>query len=331
MLLHQHLNVSFPVIMAPMFLVTNEPMLIKGMEAGIMATFPSLNYRNEGELDKVLKNLNSNLTNHVGKGSYGINLIVQKSNIYYQKHLKICVDNKVPFYITSLGNPKEVIEQAHAYGAKVYCDVVNVDFAQKCVDLGADGLIAVGSGAGGHAGPNPLQVLIPALRHKFPNTPVIAAGGIANGETLLSMLVLGASGASIGTRFIACNESGVNDAYKNAIVTAKMDDIVMTSKLSGTPCTIINTDDAKAMGYEQGWLEKTLSNNPRTKKWFKTLVQLRGFKRLENSVLANNYKKLWCAGKSVELINNVDSVVNIVSQLKTEFAQAQQQTAQIKI
>jgi nitronate monooxygenase len=331
MLLHQHLNVSFPVIMAPMFLVTNEAMLTQGMEVGIMATFPSLNYREDAKLDAVLKNLNTHLAQPSNKGNYGVNLIVQKSNPYYEKHLKICVANKVPFYITSLGNPKEVIAQAHSYGAKVYCDVVNVEFAQKCVDLGCDGLIAVGSGAGGHAGNNPLQVLIPALRHKFPNTPIVAAGGIANGETLLSMLVLGASGASIGTRFIACNESGVNDAYKQAVVTAHMDDIVMTSKLSGTPCTIINTDDAKAMGYEQGMIEKWMSNNPRTKKWFKTLVQLRGFKRLEDSVTPNNYKKLWCAGKSVELIDSITPIATIVATLKTEFAQAQQQTAQIKL
>lgn len=331
MLLHQHLNVSFPIIMAPMFLVTNEAMLVQGMEAGIMATFPSLNYRDDAKLDTVLKNLNTHLTNPNNKGNYGINLIVQKSNPYYEKHLKLCVDNKVPFYITSLGNPKEVIEKAHGYGAKVYCDVVNVEFAQKCVDLGCDGLIAVGSGAGGHAGNNPLQILIPALRHKFPNTPIVAAGGIANGETLLSMLVLGASGASIGTRFIACTESSVNDAYKQAVVNAHMDDIVMTSKLSGTPCTIINTDDARRMGYDQGWLEKWMSNHPRTKKWFKTLVQLRGFKRLEDSVTPNNYKKLWCAGKSVELINSIDSVATIVTNLKQEFAKAQERVSLIKV
>src|ERR1700757_919517 len=314
------LKIDFPIIMAPMFLVSNEAMLKAGMQAGVMATFPTLNYRKEGELDALLKTLASFKTQNI-TGNYGINLIVQKSNPLYTKHLKVCVENKVPFYITSLGSPKEVIEQAHSYGAKVFCDVTNIEHAKKCYDLNCDGFIAVGQGAGGHAGPNPLQVLVPALQAAFPDKPIVAAGGIVSGAGILSLQILGAAGASIGTRFIASKESTVSDDYKNAIVKATMDDIVMTTNLSGSPATIINTESAKKLGYDQNWIEKLMTKNPRLKKWFKMFVQLRGMKKLEKSVLPNNYLQLWCAGKSVELITNIASCEEIISQIKKEYKQ----------
>lgn len=314
------LKIEFPLIMAPMFLVSNEAMMKAGIQHGIMSVFPSLNFRKEGELDELLKRLSAFHQTH-SNGSYGVNLIVQKTNPYYRKHLQICVDNKVPFFITSLGNPKEVIELAHSYGAKVFCDVTNLTHAQKCADVGCDGFIAVGQGAGGHAGPNPLQVLVPALKQKFPNIPVVAAGGITNGTGLLSVMVLGADGASVGTRFIASKESMVTKDYKNAILQSGMDDIVMTEKLSGTPCTIINTPTAQKMGYTQNWFERFMSHNPKTKKWFKMLIQARGMKKLEESVLPNNYQKLWCAGKSSELIHEELSCEEIISRFKTEYFQ----------
>lgn len=319
------LEIDFPLIMAPMFLVSNVEMIKAGMKAGAMAVFPSLNYRNEGELERVLDELNAFKEQEKVKGNYGVNLIVQQTNIYYHDHLKICLNKKVPFFITSLGAPKHVIDTAHSYGGKVFCDVTNVKHAKKCYDHNCDGFIAVGQGAGGHAGPHPLQVLVPALKEQFKDMPVIAAGGIANGKGILSMLALGADGVSVGTRFIASHEAGVNKAYKNAILHAKMDDIVMTTKLSGTPCTIIDTADAKKMGYEQTWFEKFMSNNPRTKKYFKMFVQVNGMKKLEQSVLPNNYKHLWCAGKSVEMINDIVGVEEIVERMKKEYQDARKE------
>ncbi len=316
--LTQLLSIDFPMIMAPMFLVSNENMIVAGMNNGIAAAFPTLNYRNEGELALIIDNLNVAKNKLSAKGTYGVNLIVQKTNPLYEKHLKICVEKKVPFYITSLGNPKEVIEQAHAYGAKVFCDVTNMEHAQKCFDLGCDGFIAVGQGAGGHAGPNSLQILVPALQEKFPTIAVIAAGGIANGSGILSMLALGAAGVSVGTRFIASTEAKVSNEYKNAIVNSKMTDIVLTEKISGTPCTIINTPFAKKIGYKQNWLERLLSNNSTTKKYFKMWVQLTGMKKLEQSIQTGNYRTLWCAGQSVELIDDILSCEKIIERMKNE-------------
>lgn len=327
--LTQALSIDFPMIMAPMFLVSNEVMLIEGMKGGIAAAFPTLNYRNENELERILDNLNAAKAGLTVKGTYGVNLIVQKTNPLYEKHLKVCVDKKVPFYITSLGSPKQVIEQAHAYGAKVFCDVTNLEHAQKCADLGCDGFIAVGQGAGGHAGPNPLQIIVPALQKKFPNIPVIAAGGIADGAGIVSMLVLGAAGVSVGTRFIASIEATVSQDYKNAIVSSKMTDIVLTEKISGTPCTIINTPFAKKIGYKQNWLERMLSNNSRTKKYFKMWVQISGMKKLEESVKPGNYQTLWCAGQSVELINDILPCKTIIDRMKKETDEAFRQITEI--
>jgi nitronate monooxygenase len=316
--LAESMQLSFPMIMAPMFLVSNKAMVEAAMKEGILGVFPTLNYRNEGDLESLLKHLNA-VKSTQKYGNYGVNIIVQKTNILYQKHLAICVEHKVPFYITSLGSPKEVIEKAHAYGAKVYCDVTNIKHAQKCHDLGCDGFIAVGQGAGGHAGPYPLHILVNSLRKHFPDTPIVAAGGLSSGSGILSMQVLGAEGVSIGTRFIASTEATVSNEYKNAIVDSKMEDIVLSERISGTPCTIINTPYAKKIGYKQGFFEKLLSNNARTKKYFKMLVQYRGMKKLENAIKPGNYQTLWCAGQSVELIDAIQPIQKIVQELKKEY------------
>jgi len=324
--LTEQLKIEFPMIMAPMFLVSNEEMIKAAMLNGIMGVFPSLNFRKDGELEQIIDNLNTAKKDQLG--NFGINLIVQKSNPLYQKHLKISVDKKVPFYITSLGNPSEVIKLAHEYGAKVYCDVTNIEHAKKCFDLNCDGFIAVGQGAGGHAGPYALPVLIATLRDHFPNTPVAAAGGIANGHGVLSAMAAGADGVSVGTRFIASTDASVNEAYKKAVVESDMDDIVSTTKISGTPCNIINTPYAQEIGLKQNWLEKLLSKNATTKKWFKMLIQLRGMKQLEKSILPANYKTLWCAGQSVELIHDILSCEEIIKKMKMETQEAKKELDQ---
>tara|TARA_R110002050_G_scaffold290260_1_gene443689 strand:+ start:10979 stop:11995 length:1017 start_codon:yes stop_codon:yes gene_type:complete len=313
------LDIDFPMIMAPMFLVSNQEMMKAGIDGGIAATFPTLNYRTEEELAATIQSLN---VYREGKsGTFGVNLIAQRSNPYFEKHLQVCVDNRVPFYITSLGSPKLVIEKAHAYGAKVFCDVVNLEHAQKVFDLGCDGFIAVGQGAGGHSGPNPLQILVRALKDKF-DIPVIAAGGIADGWGIASMLALGAEGVSVGTKFIATPEAGVNQEYKDAIVNAGMNDIVMSNKISGSWATVINTPYAKKIGYKQNFFERLLSNNSTTKKYFKMWVQYSGMKKLESSVKPGNYKTLWIAGKSSELVTKIEPISEVIAQFKSELNEA---------
>ena len=314
--LNKILGIEFPMIMAPMFLVSNQKMIEAGIDAGIAATFPTLNYRSESDLADAIKSLNK--YSEGKNGTFGVNLIAQRSNPFYEKHLQICADNKVPFYITSLGSPKLVIEKAHAYGAKVFCDVVNLEHAQKVFDLGCDGFIAVGQGAGGHSGPNPLQVLVRALKNKF-DLPVIAAGGVADGWGMASMLALGAVGVSVGTKFIATKEASINEEYKDAIVNSGMNDIVMSNKISGSWATVINTPYAKKIGHQQNFMERMLSNNSTTKKYFKMWVQYSGMKKLESSVKPGNYKTLWIAGKSSELVTQIEPVSKIIADFKTEL------------
>jgi len=320
--LTKQLGIQLPIIMAPMFLVSNVAMMQEAMRAGIMGVFPTLNFREMNQLATVLHDLDHFKKTNSAFGNYGVNLIVQKTNPFFEQHLEVCVASKVPFYITSLGNPQKVINQAHNYGAKVFCDVTNIAHAHKCASLGCDGFIAVGQGAGGHAGPHPLSVLIPALRREFPNIPVVAAGGIATGAGIVSALALGAQGVSIGTLFIASAEAGVNSEYKNAVIQSGMDDIVMTERLSGTPCSIIDTPFARSIGYKQGFLEKYLSRNRFTKKYFKALVHIRGLRQLEKAIQPGNYRNLWCAGKSSELVEEVRPISSIVNHLKLEMRDA---------
>lgn len=320
--LTEQTGVDFPLIMAPMHYVSNADMVKAAMDSGIIGTFPTLNYREEGALEKVLDQLNNHKQNTNPAGIYGVNIIVGKSNPYYEKHLKICTEKRVPFFITSLGNPKGVIEQAHQYGATVYSDVTNLEHAQKAKEMGADGFIAVGQGAGGHAGPFPLHVLIPALRKKFEQMPVVAAGAVSTGGGIYAMLAGGAAGVSMGSRFIASKESSVDAEYKQGVVDAKMQDIMMTDKITGTPSAVIYNDFAKKIGLRQNALERFFSNFKLTKKYFKMLIQYRGMKWMEKSAKPGTKDSLWMAGQSVELIDDILTCSNIVSRLKAETMQA---------
>lgn len=160
-----------------------------------------------------------------------------------------------------------------------------------------------------------------SLKQRF-DIPVIAAGGITDGWTMASMLALGAAGVSVGTPFIATNESPVSMEYKHAIVDAKMDDIVMSNKISGSWATIINTPYARKIGYTQNRMERYLSNHKLTKKYFKMWVQIAGMKKLSSSIQPGNYKTLWIAGKSSDSINEITKVSSIIEKYKIEFKYA---------
>lgn len=311
------LNIEFPVIMAPMFLVSNEAMIIEGIKAGITGAIPALNYRTIDELRAAIRHIKTTVD-----GPFGINLIVNKSNFLYKEQLKVCCEEKVDFFITSLGSPEETIQQAHANGILVFCDVTDLKYAKKVESLGADAVIAVCKEAGGHAGPTSYTDLIPELKAAV-SIPVISAGGIGTGQGIRQMMELGAEGVSMGSVFIATNEAPVSKEYKQACVDYSAKDIVLTTKLSGTPCTVINTPYVQQVGTSQNWLEKLLNKNKRVKKWAKALTFMRGMKSLKNAAFSSTYKTVWCAGPSIEHVQNIRSVKEVIEDLKNGYSQVE--------
>lgn len=310
------LKIDFPIIMAPMFLVSNVDMMVSAGNAGIAGCIPALNFRTLPELDRALKEIKSRTS-----GPLGVNIIVNKSNVLAQKQLHTCLDNGVDFFITSLGSPQEVIQESKKQGIKVFCDVIEKDYARKVEDLGADAIIAVNSGAGGHLGNIPASVLIPLLK-KNCSIPIISAGGVGSGAGVLSMLALGADGLSIGSPFIACTEAAITHEYKEACVQYGAQDIAVTTKLSGSRCTVINSPYLQKIGVEQNPIEKLLNQNKQLKKYAKMLTYYRGMKLLEKAAFSANYKSIWCAGSSIEFTDSIRPVSEIISQMRHEFQEA---------
>lgn len=302
------LGVQHPIIMAPMFLVSNTKMVIEGMKSGVAGCIPALNYRTLDELRTSVKELKAN---KVVGGSFGYNLIVNKSNLKYKEQLRVLCEEGVDFIITSLGSPEETIREAHKVGIKVFCDVTDLAFAKKVESLGADAIIAVNNLAGGHRGNIDPEQLIKELTENT-SLPVISAGGVGNKADMDRMLGYGAIGVSVGSPFIASEESGVSQDYKQACVDYGANDIVMTERISGTPCTVINTPYVQKVGTKQTWLETLLNKNKSLKKWVKMIRFYIGMKATEKAATKVTYKTVWVAGPSIEDTKAILPVKDIV-------------------
>jgi len=307
--LHEILQIDYPILVAPMFLVSNTQMVIAALESGVTAAIPALNYRTDGELRKAILEIKDKTDR-----PFGINLIVNKSNTRYRSQLATVCAMRVSFVITSLGNPKKVIEKCKPLGIKVFCDVVNLEHAQKAEQLGADALIAVGREAGGHCGPVSLKKLVPQLVANC-SIPVIAAGGVGKKEHIEQLLTLGAAGVSVGTIFIASKESPVSDEYKQAIIQYSGADIVLTTKLSGSHLTVINTPYVQQIGTKAGLLEKLMKRHKWLKKWLRMLIFARGMRKIEQSAFKASYQSVWVAGPAIEHVKAVCPLKAIVSEL----------------
>jgi nitronate monooxygenase len=310
------LGCMYPIIAGPMFLVSDENLVTAVSEAGGLGATPSLNWRTTADFRTALRTIKSRTSK-----PFGVNLIVNQANPRQHADLEVCAEEKVPLIVTSLGNPKETIRRMHEVGCKVFCDVTTLPFAQKVQDLGADGVIAVSAGAGGHAGPISPLVLIPHLK-KHLKIPVIAAGGIATGEQMAAAMLLGASAVQIGTRFIAAKEAKADDSYKNAILKAEPEDIVLTKKISGTPAAVINTDYVKKQGLELNPLEAYLFKNPKTKKYMKMARAYLGAKVLEKAAAGTTWKEVWSAGQGVGLIDEILTSHEIIEMLVRQYYEA---------
>lgn len=314
--LDQILDIEYPIIMAPMFLISNTKMIKAALDNGITAAFPALNYRTDKDLRAAIQDIKS----HTDK-PFGVNLIVNKSNPKYKGQLDTLLEMGVAFIITSLGNPKEVIERAHEKDIKVFCDVVDLKYAQKVEAQGADALIAVNSEAGGHAGKESPQDLITILKNNC-TIPVISAGGIALGSDLHKAIGWGAAGASVGTIFIACDEADISQEYKQACVDYGAKDIVLTTKMSGSALTVINTPYVQSIGTEATFWERLMNNNKSLKKYVKMLIAFKGMKQVEKAAKEATYKTVWCAGPAIERVSSIQPIAKIIHKLTAEYSNA---------
>lgn len=309
--LTQLLNIKYPIIQAPMFLVSNTAMVIEAMKAGIAGCIPALNYRTLEELRAAIKELKAA---KVENGSFGFNLIVNKSNIKYKEQLRVLCEEGCDFIITSLGSPEETINSAHAVGIKVFCDVTDLKFAKKVEALRADAAIAVNNEAGGHRGNHSPEELLTLLTKNL-SIPVISAGGVGCKADMDQMISYGAAGVSVGSPFIASEEANVTNEYKQACVDYGAKDIVMTQRISGTPCTVINTPYVQKIGTKESWLESVLNKNKKLKKWVKMIRFSIGMNATTKAATQATYKTVWVAGPSIEHTKAILPTKDIINKL----------------
>jgi len=278
--LTEMLGIRYPIICAPMFLVSYEELVVAAANAGALGTFPLPNYRTMDDLKKALTNIREQTDQPIG-----VNIHLS-GKFPWKEQLTLCLDAGVSFFITSLGDPSLIIEDVHRSGGKVFADVINLRQGLRAREKGVDGLIAVGAGAGGHGGITSTMVLVPYLKQKT-GLPIIAAGGISNGAQMLAAISIGACGVISGTQFIAAKEAGASDAYKKAVLESGPDDIVCTDRITGNRASWIGSS-----------IEEIDSiPDPNIRRWL----------------------DLWSAGQSVAQIESIQSAGEIINRMISEY------------
>ena len=255
----------------------------------------------------------------------GFNAIVEKSSRIYEARMRrwldVALEEDVRFVITALGNPRWVVKRVHAVGGIVYHDVTDRRWADKALAEGVDGLICVNRRAGGHAGTLGSEELLAQLKDL--GVPLICAGGIGDETGFTDALRMGYAGAQLGTRFIATEECRTHDDYKRAILGASADDIVLTDKLSGVPCSVIRTPYVEKIGTRAGPVARWLLRGRKTKHLVRTIYALRSLRQLKQASLEGiSYRDYWQAGKSVEGVHAVEPAGEIVRRFRDAAAGA---------
>jgi nitronate monooxygenase len=245
----------------------------------------------------------------------GLNLIIEKTAKVYEDRsrlwLDIALEEGVRFFVTALGKPDWVVQRVHAAGGVVFHDVTERKWAERALDHGVDGLIAVNNRAGGHAGTIEAMRLYSSLADL--GVPVIGAGGVGDEAGFVELLQMGYAGVQLGTRFIASEECRVHADYKAAIVKARETDIVLTEKLSGVPVAVINTPYIQRIGTKAGPIARRLLRHPKGKHWMRTFYALQSVWQLKQAIRKGNaYKDYWQAGRSVEGIVGIEKAADIV-------------------
>ncbi len=310
-LLEQRLRL--PVVAAPMFLVSNPQLVLACCNNGIVGSFPALNQRESSGFKDWLQEIEAGLSDTAAP--YAVNLIVHGTNPRLQADLAICVEQRVPIVITSLGAVKDVVDAVHSYGGLVFHDVTTRRHAEKAAEAGVDGLIAVAAGAGGHAGTWSPFALISEIRQFFDKT-VLLAGCLNQGHEILAAQLLGADLAYLGTRLIATQENAASDAYKQMLLDAKAADIIHTPAVSGVPASFMRQSLEQA-GYDIKQLQSKGEVNYGEK-----------LKPMDEEAKA--WKTVWSAGQGVGAIRDLPSVEALIARLDQEYRQALSHSLQLQ-
>lgn len=313
-------GVAVPVVCGAMYPCSNPELVAAVSEAGGLGVVQpiSLTYVHGHTFTAGLARIRQTTQKPIA-----LNLVVEQGNAKYlqrmQGFLDQALDAGVRFFITSLGNPKWVVDRVAQVGGVVYHDVTERKWAQKAVDVGVRGLIAVNRSAGGHAGSRDVAALLAEL--KTFGLPVLAAGGIADGAGMRRALAAGYAGVQMGTRFIASEECSAHADYKAAIVAAKADDIVLTERISGVPVAVIKTPYIERLGLKAGPLARWLLRHPRTKHYMRQFYTLRSVYKLKHSLHRSaESTDYWQAGQSVGAIDKIEPVATIVQRLAEAVA-----------
>ena len=302
-------SVPFPVIGSPLFIISNPKLVIAQCINGVVGSMPALNARPISQLDEWLAEITEALAAHNKAhpdnpaAPFAVNQIVHKSNVRLEEDMAMCVKYKVPVIITSLGAREEINQAAHSYGGVVLHDIINNKFAHKAIEKGADGLVAVAAGAGGHAGVKSPFALVQEIRQWF-DGPLALSGSIASGSAILGALAMGADFAYIGSAFIATDEARAAQEYKQSIVDSNSDDIVYSNLFTGVHGNYLAPSIRNAGMDPENLPESDPSKmdfgGEKTKAW----------------------KDIWGCGQGIGSVNKIQSTAAFIAQLKAEYATA---------
>lgn len=306
---HRSLDLRLPVIASPMFLLSGRDLVIAQCKAGVLGSFPALNARSPADFRTMLEQITSALAEHDRlhphrpAAPFAVNHIVHPSNRWMDDAVALCAEFAVPVMITSLQSPERVTTVAKTYGAMVFHDVVNTRHAEKALEAGVDGLVAVCAGAGGHTGSLSPFALVTAIRRFF-DGPLAVSGAISTGQGILATQAMGADYAYMGTRFIATAEANALGAYKQAVVDAAITDIITTDVVTGVPANFLRStliaaglDPDKLPAADKSKMNFGSGGNMGHTAW----------------------RDIWGAGQSVAGIDSIQSVAEVVDQLEQDY------------
>ena len=307
-------HLPLPIIGSPLFIISNPKLVIAQCKAGVVGAMPSLNARPAEQLDDWLAEITETLASHdkahpdSPAAPFAVNQIVHKSNDRLDHDMAVCAKYKVPIIITSLGARTDVNDAVHAWGGVVLHDIINNFFARKAIEKGADGLIAVAAGAGGHAGVKSPFALIQEIREWF-DGPVALSGAIATGDAVLSALAMGADFAYIGSAFIATDEARAVEGYKQMIVDSSSDDIVYSSLFTGVHGNYLKGSVRNA-GLDP---DKLPESDP-------SAMNFGGDAK-------KAWKDIWGCGQGIGAVKQVLPAADLIARLKAEYTQARRRLA----